>query len=290
MYAACSRVSRLIRYAAPAGVRPWPSTCEPRYRSVPADPVPSCPGAGRRERALLRAVRPAPFLRPLSKLNKDARDLHQLTGHYRRRLHSQPKSDNRELAAARRPDTRIIVGRTCGQVAVKKCRRGFGPYGSKGEDSPAKGEEPTSTDQCSLRSPVPFPSLTKPTDVFAAGRLRIVPASSLAILDYVPVDYVVEGSLALSRRRDTAGKTLHLTAGEQSCAVRQCLRLIDEGVARHRGTRPALSCRGHDRSYRVACVGACWTTQWRRGCRAVSRSRQCPIPTRRCAFPAGGSA
>jgi thioester reductase-like protein len=73
----------------------------------------------------------------------------------------------------------------------------------------------------------------------AAGRLRMVPASSRAILDYVPVDYVIDGILALGRRSDTEGRTLHLTAGEQSCGVPECLRLIDAGVARHKGTAPA---------------------------------------------------
>ena len=56
----------------------------------------------------------------------------------------------------------------------------------------------------------------------------MMPASSRAILDYVPVDYVVDGISALWQRSDTEGKTLHLTAGEQSCAVHECLRLIDE--------------------------------------------------------------
>jgi thioester reductase-like protein len=78
-----------------------------------------------------------------------------------------------------------------------------------------------------------------PMRLIAAGRLRLVPASARAILDYVPVDYVVDGMLALGRRSDTEGKTLHLTAGEQTCAVPECLRLIDEGVARHKGTPPA---------------------------------------------------
>ena len=78
-----------------------------------------------------------------------------------------------------------------------------------------------------------------PMRLIAAGRLRMVPASSRAILDYVPVDYVVDGISALGQRSDTEGKTLHLTAGEQSCAVPECLRLIDEGVARHKGTSPA---------------------------------------------------
>jgi len=75
-----------------------------------------------------------------------------------------------------------------------------------------------------------------PMRLIAAGRLPMMPASSRAILDYVPVDYVVDGISALGQRSDTEGKTLHLTAGEQSCAVHECLRLIDEGVARHKGT------------------------------------------------------
>jgi hypothetical protein len=75
--------------------------------------------------------------------------------------------------------------------------------------------------------------------LIAAGRLRTLPGSARAILDYVPVDYVVDGILALGRRSDTEGKTLHLTAGEQTCAVPECLRLIDEGVARHKGSTPA---------------------------------------------------
>jgi thioester reductase-like protein len=77
-----------------------------------------------------------------------------------------------------------------------------------------------------------------PMRLIAAGRLRVIPASTRAVLDYVPVDYVVDGILALGQRNDTQGKTLHLTAGEQTCTVPQCLRAIDDGVARHRGTAP----------------------------------------------------
>jgi omega-hydroxy-beta-dihydromenaquinone-9 sulfotransferase len=78
-----------------------------------------------------------------------------------------------------------------------------------------------------------------PMRLIAAGRLRMVPASAGAILDYVPVDYVVDGLLALGQRDDTEGQTLHLTAGNQTCAVPECLRLIDEVVASHNGTAPA---------------------------------------------------
>jgi omega-hydroxy-beta-dihydromenaquinone-9 sulfotransferase len=78
-----------------------------------------------------------------------------------------------------------------------------------------------------------------PMRLIAAGRLKMIPASARAVLDYVPVDYVVDGLLALGQRRDTEGKTLHLTAGEHSCSVPDCLRLIDEGVARHKGIAPA---------------------------------------------------
>lgn len=78
-----------------------------------------------------------------------------------------------------------------------------------------------------------------PMRLIAAGRLRMVPASRRAILDYVPVDYVVDGILALGQRSDTAGQTLHLTAGDQSCSVPRCLRLIEEGVASHKDARPS---------------------------------------------------
>ncbi len=80
-----------------------------------------------------------------------------------------------------------------------------------------------------------------PMRLIAAGRLRLVPASARAILDYVPVDYVVDGIVALGRRPDTEGKTLHLTAGEERCGVPECLRIIDEGVARHKGTTPVAT-------------------------------------------------
>lgn len=80
-----------------------------------------------------------------------------------------------------------------------------------------------------------------PMRLIAAGRLRMVPASSRAVLDYVPVDYVVDGILALGQRCDTEGRTLHLTAGVQGCSVPECLRLIDDGVARHKGTTPVAT-------------------------------------------------
>jgi thioester reductase-like protein len=73
-----------------------------------------------------------------------------------------------------------------------------------------------------------------PMRSIASGRLRAMPGRAEAILDYVPVDYVVDGLLALGQRSDTEGKTLHLTAGEHTCTVATCLGLIDDGVARHK--------------------------------------------------------
>ena len=76
-----------------------------------------------------------------------------------------------------------------------------------------------------------------PMRTIASGRLRVMPGRAGAILDYVPVDYVVDGMLTLGQRSDTEGRTLHLTAGEHTCTVATCLDLIDEGVASHKGVK-----------------------------------------------------
>jgi thioester reductase-like protein len=74
-----------------------------------------------------------------------------------------------------------------------------------------------------------------PMRLMAAGRLPFVPAWGAALLDCVPVDFVVDGLLALGRRPDTLGQGLHLTAGAEALTVPRFLHHCADGVARRRG-------------------------------------------------------
>lgn len=56
-----------------------------------------------------------------------------------------------------------------------------------------------------------------------------------ALLDCVPVDWVADATLALGRRPDTAGRTLHLTAGEDAPTVRRMFQDMCAAVRRREG-------------------------------------------------------
>jgi thioester reductase-like protein len=71
-----------------------------------------------------------------------------------------------------------------------------------------------------------------PMRLMAAGALPLVPCRGPALLDCVPVDFVADAIVALGSRDDTAGATLHLTAGEQALTVHEVIRHTYAGVAR----------------------------------------------------------
>jgi long-chain acyl-CoA synthetase len=74
-----------------------------------------------------------------------------------------------------------------------------------------------------------------PMRLMAAGRLPFLPSWGAGLLDCVPVDYVVDGILALGRRPDTVGHGLHLTAGAETLTVTRFLRHCAAGVTRRTG-------------------------------------------------------
>jgi thioester reductase-like protein len=74
-----------------------------------------------------------------------------------------------------------------------------------------------------------------PMRLMAWGRLPFASASGPAILDVVPVDYVAESVLALAARKDTVGKTYHVTAGDDALSVHDVIRETYAGVARRTG-------------------------------------------------------
>jgi thioester reductase-like protein len=83
-----------------------------------------------------------------------------------------------------------------------------------------------------------------PMRLMVAGRLPFLPAWGAALLDCVPVDYVVDGLLALAGRPDTLGGGLHLTAGPETLTVTRFLHHCEAGLARNdragRGLRTRL--------------------------------------------------
>jgi long-chain acyl-CoA synthetase len=74
-----------------------------------------------------------------------------------------------------------------------------------------------------------------PMRLMARGRLPIAPHGGRALLDCVPVDYVVDGIRALGARDDGAGATFHLTAGRAALRVREVIRHTYAGIARQTG-------------------------------------------------------
>jgi long-chain acyl-CoA synthetase len=71
-----------------------------------------------------------------------------------------------------------------------------------------------------------------PMRLMVAGRLPFLPAWGAALLDCVPVDYVVDGLLALAGRPDTVGGGLHLTAGPEALTVTRFVDHCAAGLAR----------------------------------------------------------
>jgi long-chain acyl-CoA synthetase len=82
-----------------------------------------------------------------------------------------------------------------------------------------------------------------PMRLMAARRLPFLPAWGKALLDCVPVDYVVDGLLALGHRPDTLGCGLHLTAGDETLTVARFLHHCAAGVARRNGDAARLRTR-----------------------------------------------
>jgi thioester reductase-like protein len=74
-----------------------------------------------------------------------------------------------------------------------------------------------------------------PMRLMASGRLHVAPCGRRALVDCVPVDYVVDGILALGRRADGAGQTFHLTAGPGALDAQQIVRQTYAGIARLTG-------------------------------------------------------
>jgi thioester reductase-like protein len=74
-----------------------------------------------------------------------------------------------------------------------------------------------------------------PMRLMAWGRLPYASCGGRALLDVVPVDYVVDGMLALARRDDSLGQTYHLAAGEEALTVHDVIRETYAGMARREG-------------------------------------------------------
>jgi thioester reductase-like protein len=70
-----------------------------------------------------------------------------------------------------------------------------------------------------------FNVLYWPLRAFARGAYAMLPARADAPVDVVPIDYVADAIFALSRRREAAGATFHLTAGRHASTVGELVRL-----------------------------------------------------------------
>lgn len=82
-----------------------------------------------------------------------------------------------------------------------------------------------------------------PMRLMAWGRLPWVSCGGKSLLDVVPVDYVVDGLLALSRRADTVGGTFHLASGQDAITVHDVIRETHAGMERRAGESLTLATR-----------------------------------------------
>jgi len=82
-----------------------------------------------------------------------------------------------------------------------------------------------------------------PMRLMAWGRLPWVSCGGKSLLDVVPVDYVVDGMLALSRRTDTVGGTFHLASGQDAITVHDVVRETHAGMERRAGESLRLETR-----------------------------------------------
>jgi thioester reductase-like protein len=82
-----------------------------------------------------------------------------------------------------------------------------------------------------------------PMRLMASGHLPVAPMGGRALLDCVPVDFVADAILTLARRRDTAGRAFHLTAGDDALTVEDVVRHTYAGLARRRRAEPRVQTR-----------------------------------------------
>lgn len=85
-----------------------------------------------------------------------------------------------------------------------------------------------------------------PMRLMAWGRLPFCSKGGSQLIDTVPVDYVVDGMLALGKRDDTAGQTFHLTAGDDAITVDDVVRHTYDGMSRRAGREVAVGTRTLD--------------------------------------------
>lgn len=74
-----------------------------------------------------------------------------------------------------------------------------------------------------------------PMRLMAWGRLPFVSCGGRALVDVVPVDFVVDSILALGARDDSRGQTFHLTAGEDAITVQDVVDQTYAGLSRRVG-------------------------------------------------------
>ncbi|MEP0190027.1 MAG: SDR family oxidoreductase [Erythrobacter sp.] len=92
-----------------------------------------------------------------------------------------------------------------------------------------------------------FDAIYQAFKMIAEGRIAALPVASSATLNFVPIDHVVEGVIALATRPDQATTIVHLTAREAIGAV-QFLNLIGKIQGLHRPK--TASVQAHDPSKR----------------------------------------
>lgn len=102
-----------------------------------------------------------------------------------------------------------------------------------------------------------------PMRLMALGLMPFAPCGGRQLLDCVPVDFVSDAIIALSRRKETIGGAYHLTAGDDAMTVRDIIYQTYAGLARWRdqplvvGTRTLGPVRWFwlDRAYRLVARG-----------------------------------
>lgn len=132
--------------------------------------------------------------------------------------------------------TAYVVGKRNGSVRPDELPGPKGPFNNSYEESKAASERLLREHMMQLPITIVRPSIVVgdsatgrtynfnvlyyPLKMIYRGKLPFVPARRTTTLDIVPVDYVVNASIALARSPKTIGGTYHVAAGDDAIDVR----------------------------------------------------------------------
>ncbi len=146
--------------------------------------------------------------------------------------------------------TAYVAGRQRGRIRAGGVPTGASAFNNEYERSKAEAEELVRAAMPGMRCTIVRPSIVVgdartgetsnfnvlyfPIRLAYRGALPILPILPGTTLDVVPVDYVCDATLALGRKEEAIGKTLHLTAAADAIPLHEMIEWLYEIYDRER--------------------------------------------------------